>query len=414
MTLAPAFEVQPEGGIECELCTLVLTFVEKEVGSNKTEASITKALEKVCSHLPGALGAGCKTLVDTYAAQIITAIINNEPPATACKNLKLCASSETSFEQPGAAPPAKVDGAIECFLCEKMMGLIIEEIGNNKTDAKIIKALENVCAKIPLGLAGPCKSIVDEYGPMILQSIASGADPKATSQKIKVCPNSASAFAATVARTVALREQRAERGRTQVIATFNTAGGRTLPCEACETAISGVQRALGNVKTVTAVAAELSRVCAGLPKRLGGECTKVVQSYFPEIVELVVHSIDAGAACKALRVCRAQKPAAAAAAPAQVAAPAISKTVECAACEILFGIAVNALDDKATLAQAIKVLDRVCGIVPPKAAAACDGVVALMGNKLAMYLIKKMPASKACRLAKACPATAVRSRIISK
>ena len=79
-----------ESGPECQICQLVATELEKQLGVNKTEKEILKAVENVCSYLPGSYKDECDSFVDTYGQEIISALNDKISPANLCTSLGVC------------------------------------------------------------------------------------------------------------------------------------------------------------------------------------------------------------------------------------------------------------------------------------------------------------------------------------
>merc|ERR1712029_158072 len=81
-------------GIGCDICTLVVTEIDKLIVANETMDTIVETVEQLCSGIdglfPGA-GATCNALVETYLPQIIEGLVNNQlSPASVCATLTLC------------------------------------------------------------------------------------------------------------------------------------------------------------------------------------------------------------------------------------------------------------------------------------------------------------------------------------
>eukprot|EP00163_Fabomonas_tropica_P018134 TRINITY_DN322_c0_g1_i7.p1 TRINITY_DN322_c0_g1~~TRINITY_DN322_c0_g1_i7.p1 ORF type:complete len:443 (+),score=82.91 TRINITY_DN322_c0_g1_i7:670-1998(+) len=106
-------EIQPEGGILCSLCEAVVGWVDKEVGSNKTEAAIEAALDKVCKVL-GPLDAPCEAFVNAYAPDLIQLLLKESDPTKVCGALGVCKNSTAVVEKKAVEP----EGGILCSLCE--------------------------------------------------------------------------------------------------------------------------------------------------------------------------------------------------------------------------------------------------------------------------------------------------------
>eukprot|EP01120_Amphizonella_sp_Union-15-10_P010759 TRINITY_DN441_c0_g2_i1.p1 TRINITY_DN441_c0_g2~~TRINITY_DN441_c0_g2_i1.p1 ORF type:complete len:268 (-),score=35.30 TRINITY_DN441_c0_g2_i1:52-855(-) len=74
----------------CTICQFIISWVEGEIGQNRTEAAIKDALDKVCSYLPSIYGSDCVILVNTYLNEIVQYLLNNEPPLTVCQQINEC------------------------------------------------------------------------------------------------------------------------------------------------------------------------------------------------------------------------------------------------------------------------------------------------------------------------------------
>ena len=81
-------------GIGCDICTLVVTEIDKILAMSETEQQVIDAIEQLCAQLdnifPGA-SASCNALVETYLPQIIEGLVANQlSPASVCGALTLC------------------------------------------------------------------------------------------------------------------------------------------------------------------------------------------------------------------------------------------------------------------------------------------------------------------------------------
>merc|ERR1712241_686161 len=67
-------------GIGCDICTLVVTEIDKLIVADQTMDELVVLVEGLCSAIdglfPGA-GATCNALVETYLPQIVEGLVNN-------------------------------------------------------------------------------------------------------------------------------------------------------------------------------------------------------------------------------------------------------------------------------------------------------------------------------------------------
>merc|ERR1712156_364107 len=81
-------------GIGCDICTLVVTEIDKLIVADQTLDELIVLVEGLCSAIdglfPGA-GATCNALVESYLPQIVEGLVNNQlSPASVCGLLTLC------------------------------------------------------------------------------------------------------------------------------------------------------------------------------------------------------------------------------------------------------------------------------------------------------------------------------------
>merc|ERR1712079_997878 len=81
-------------GVGCDICTLVVTEIDKLLAADETMDSVVQFVEQLCTAIDGLFpgsGATCNALIETYLPQIIEGLINNQlSPASVCATLTLC------------------------------------------------------------------------------------------------------------------------------------------------------------------------------------------------------------------------------------------------------------------------------------------------------------------------------------
>merc|ERR1712241_1514981 len=74
-------QVMKAKGIGCDICTLVVTEIDKLIVADQTMDELVVLVEGLCSAIdglfPGA-GATCNALVETYLPQIVEGLVNNQ------------------------------------------------------------------------------------------------------------------------------------------------------------------------------------------------------------------------------------------------------------------------------------------------------------------------------------------------
>merc|ERR1712183_86504 len=82
-------EASPE---ECQICKMLVGFIESYVQANQTITQIESLLGRVCRLTPFA--SQCVVFVDTYTPLIVQYTQANEDPQTVCQQIGVCSSSQ--------------------------------------------------------------------------------------------------------------------------------------------------------------------------------------------------------------------------------------------------------------------------------------------------------------------------------
>ena len=75
-----------------------------------------------------------------------------------------------------------------CTACQYAVQYADSLLQSNKTEAEIVKALEQLCNIAPSTLKAQCTSLIDEYGKYVIELLIQfGGDPNKICQAIKLC-----------------------------------------------------------------------------------------------------------------------------------------------------------------------------------------------------------------------------------
>jgi len=265
-----------EAGPQCAICEFLVKEVEAQLAANKTEGQIIADLNKICSKL-GSIKAECTTVADQYAPEIINLLMSKENPQTVCSQIGLCKNATVHAER-RRHHSMKVAATPQCAICEFLAKEAEAQLANNKTEAQVIAALDSVCAKLG-AIKAECKTVVDQYGPQIVQLLVQKEDPQTVCTQIGLCTGKAAAAVAV------------------------TAGLRTTPeCAICEFLIKQIEAHLEANKTESEIIKELDKVCAHLGA-VKTECASVVSQYAPQMIRELINKEDPQKVCTKVKAC---------------------------------------------------------------------------------------------------------------
>nr|XP_026692830.1 uncharacterized protein LOC100176110 isoform X7 [Ciona intestinalis] len=170
-------QIKVRSDVTCELCTAVMTQVDKLLSENATQTEIVAALDKVCMIIPGDLKQQCVGFINDNGPMIIQLLLEEIAPSAVCSSLKLCSNSNKVMFKSSEL----------CDVCKAAIGFLDQEVGANSTKAEVEAALDNLCVKLPASLKETCDDLVKQYTPEILDMIENIADPDYICIHLKLC-----------------------------------------------------------------------------------------------------------------------------------------------------------------------------------------------------------------------------------
>jgi len=75
---------------KCEVCEVIVTYVEQLVAANNTMAAIVTKVEQLCNLLPAPASGICDQIAAKYVPQLVKWILNKENPQTFCSHIGFC------------------------------------------------------------------------------------------------------------------------------------------------------------------------------------------------------------------------------------------------------------------------------------------------------------------------------------
>jgi saposin len=177
LTYAPQTEASSLG---CDGCKFVVTWIEGKLADNATEATIVADLEKFCSDLPSSLAGVCNTIAANYVPEVISYLENDESPAVACGQIKLC---------PTFAPQVVPSNDL-CSGCEALVGFVESWASNGAAEDKILAAIEGVCNILPSSVRATCQNYIAQNGATIIADIINKENPTTLCTQLSICASS--------------------------------------------------------------------------------------------------------------------------------------------------------------------------------------------------------------------------------
>ncbi|XP_059176048.1 uncharacterized protein LOC131955787 isoform X11 [Physella acuta] len=370
---------QPKSQL-CDMCKLVVTYIDTYLKQNVSEAKIEEMLDKLCSFLPSAIQQECNALVTQYTPTIIQLLLSKLDPSQVCAKLKFCTSStvaQVAVEKPTSEQPKSQ----LCDMCKLVVTYIDTYLKQNVSEAKIEEMLDKLCSFLPSAIQQECNALVTQYTPTIIQLLLSKLDPSQVCAKLNFCTNSTAAL-----------KQSAE-------LSLNQPNGEL--CDLCKYVVTYIDTYLQQNASEAEIEALLEKVCSFLPASIQQQCDSLVATYAPKIIELLLQKLTPSEVCAALKLCDTNR-------VMLTLKPAVHVNLNqpngemCDLCKYVVTYINTYLQQNASEAEIEKMLEHVCDLLPESIKSECDSMVSNYAPLIIQYLLQKLSPSQVCAALKFC------------
>lgn len=166
----------------CVICEFAMMQLDNMLSENATEDEIIEVVDYVCAHLPGTLADDCIGFIEEYGDAIIKLLVHELSPKTVCQQINLCKAP--GFTGIRAVVHVQLD---KCQICKGVVSYVDARLREGDVTVEIDTILEEVCDVFPKDVDDGCRSIVEVYGPYLVNLLAELGDPEKVCQALKLC-----------------------------------------------------------------------------------------------------------------------------------------------------------------------------------------------------------------------------------
>lgn len=298
-----------------EICNICLDMVKQardQLESNETQADLKAVFEGSCNLIPiKVVKKECKRLADDFIPELVEALASQMNPNVVCSVAGLCnnaAIDKMLEEMPAVKPkdqndidePAEVSSEsndeFSCGKCNKIAGLISTRFQASDRD-QVLEGFLRFCGQMG-SFSDGCSSIVLTYFSEIYDHMLKEFNAKNVCHMTGVC--------------AAQFHQHEESNEEIEIRPMGAVGmikvddeqtvGDDIPCKLCEQLVDHLRDLL--VANTTEL--EFKQVLEGLCKQtkaFSEECLSLVDQYYDEIYNTLIHNLNSNNACFMIGVC---------------------------------------------------------------------------------------------------------------
>ncbi|XP_034117679.1 uncharacterized protein LOC117576754 [Drosophila albomicans] len=320
--------------IPCALCEQLVKHLRDVLVANTTETEFKQVLEGFCKQSRG-FKDECLSIVDQYYHIIYDTLVNNLDANGTCTIIGVCpkgqlgvnheapimpllpvlapadikvtikklGANEPKFSQQeilnmqlpidhlmGAPNPNQlVEGGEMCTICEYLLHFIQESLATPATDDEIKHTVENICTKLPKGVAGQCRNFVEMYGDAVIALLIQGLNPRNVCPMMQMCPKNV--------------ENKQDIEVFNPVTTVHSDEQDKPTCPLCLFAVEQAQIKIRDNKSKDNIKKVLDGLCSHLPSKLRAECTDFVETYSNELIDMLITDFKPEEICVQLKLC---------------------------------------------------------------------------------------------------------------
>ncbi|KAH8311032.1 hypothetical protein KR044_003909, partial [Drosophila immigrans] len=440
--------------IPCALCEQLVKHLRDVLVANTTESEFKQVLQGFCKQSRG-FKDECLSIVDQYYHVIYDTLVNNLDANGTCTIIGVCpkgadnyapimpllpvvapadikvtikklGANEPKFSQQeilgmqlpidhlmGAPNPNQlVEGGEMCTICEYLLHFIQESLATPATDDQIKKVVENICTKLPHGVAGQCRNFVEMYGDAVIALLIQGLNPRSVCPMMQMCPHNA--------------DYKQDFEVFQPDTTSHNDEQDKPTCPLCLFAVEQAQIKIRDNKSKENIKRVLNGLCSHLPSKLRAECVDFVTTYSNELIDMLITDFKPEEICVQLKLCPKTKDyldemgivlmgsdevdKSSASSSEEIAGNEIESneqvevsfdqdfgvTPNCMLCEELVKTVEKRMGKHATKADIKDALEHTCDKLKKPVASKCHKIVDKYGDKIADLLLKEMEPKLIC------------------
>ncbi|KAJ7383615.1 hypothetical protein OS493_026801 [Desmophyllum pertusum] len=272
-----------------------------------------------------------------------------------------------------------------CDICEQVVPKIKDFLAKNSTKTEVITMAEQACEDIAGPFASMCKSIIDQYEPVIWNNVLELlSDPKQVCTALGLCTSMKNKkvdakliMSSLPMKTILAPALVAVKPK---LAAIKSKPYKASPeCILCEWLMEKLATILKQNATEQDIEEALDKVCSLLPSSVSTECQNFVDEYAPAIIAILVQELDPSMVCAALKLCTSVEHPKAMKKPVTLV-PGSNET--CEICTTVMTYLKNLLQDEALRKEIISILEEGCNELPAQLASECSAIVSQYGEAI--------------------------------
>ena len=425
------FEAQksPSNQLSCEQCSSIGNVISHKFHTSSRDQVLDGFLG-ACGRL-SSFSDACSSLILSNYNEIYGELSRNLNSENICHMSGVCSAKFHEHDDSpvqietlsnvGFLKNKEAGDDIPCELCEQLINHLRDILVANTTELEFKTVLEGLC-KQTKAFKEECVSLVDQYYPIIYESLVDNLDANGACFMIGVCPkgNNPPHIAPAlpmvpVDQKIPMRKKLGENEKPinlmplpidhlMLGAPLNSdLVDNGAQCTICQYFLHYIQEELSDAKNEDEIKEAVGRTCDKFPVSLRGNCHNFVNLYGDAVIALLVQEIDPRDLCPQLKLCPSNVADVEIVTPMDVEINQKSKPT-CPLCVLVVKEAEDYIKNEKSKESAKKALEKVCSRLPPKPQLQCTDFVETYYDELLEKLVSDFAPKDICVELQLCPA----------
>lgn len=374
----------------------------------------------------------CSSIILSYFDEIYAELSQNLNAENICHVSGVCASNFHQHDDDSAVEiktksnvgflkNKQAGDDIPCELCEQLIKHLRDILVANTTELEFKTVLEGLCKQTKSSFRAECVSLVDQYYPIIYDSLVSNLDANGACFMIGVCPKGNNAPMISPVLPMLPPAQKMPKRKLGVnekpihlmpLPIDHLMGQKLVPelvdngqwCTVCQYFLHFIQEELSDAKNEDEIKEAVGRTCDKFPSSLRGNCHNFINLYGDAVIALLVQEVDPREVCPQLRMCPTSVEDAEIFSPIMDVEINVEAKPTCPLCVLVVKEAEDYIKNGKTKDSVKKALDKVCSRLPPKPQLQCTDFVETYYDELLDKLVSDFDPKDICTDLQLCPA----------
>jgi len=406
--------VKPSDVDLCADCEKLMDDVQNKITSNSTEEEIAELIKlNLCSQLPyDFLKDACNNMVTAYLPEIVEMVFDSQDLKSLCIIVDLCEGDRKILiklklkKSPLFKSLSNLKSGIPCQICQTAIDELRTEDEDPNVQLKIMKYLEDNLCKFLGPYKQQCIDTINQYGPEIMQVLATELDSNAICSALGLCTDTLRHNSKNKHEKINLISKFSHSQLTKKMPTSEyhlKVNG--FECIICKELMKEVQSLIRNNDTIRFIIEEVQEeLCERLPGPYFEQCKDFLDLYGEVLLDMLIQQVDVGQLCTKIGYCSSKMGQVKSLIPNELQTnyANVRGFGDCLMCMTQVTLIDWLLDQPDAQEKINEVVEKLCGLLPEDEAKVCAEDVPARADEIIDFISKDVSPRMICKMINLC------------